>query len=466
MVSRRRTFRARVGIAGLGYMGLATGLAFAARGAQVVGYDSNPQVRESVAAGRSPYREPGLAPLLRAHVRGGGLEVVDSADGLVARSEGLFLCVPTPSRGSGRIDLRPLEGCVREIGGALRRAPKSRRVVVVKSTVVPGTTEQSVAPWLGRASGWGPDLLGVAANPEFLAEGSMVEDALRPARIVIGTTQPWVETWLRNVYRPFRSPVSALTPSGAELVKYASNGFLAIKVSFADELARMADRLGEDVDRVVAAVGSDPRIGPHFLRAGPGFGGSCFGKDLRALVARSREWGIRFRTGEAALRANEEQLEYAFGRVRGALGDLSDRPVALLGLAFKAGTDDVRESRALLLAERLVEAGAIVRAHDPAASDTFRRAWFAAAPAHAYRLTIVPTVEDALTGVDGAILQAEWPEYRRWSRRWTRLMRVPRLVDLRRFLEPGRALRAGLTVTRLGAPSVGRPGADGGGRIP
>jgi len=440
----------RVGIVGLGYMGLGTGLAFAARGLPVIGYDAKPEIRSAVARGVTPYHEKGLAALLRTQVRSGRFRVVDRLDDLVAGAEGIFLCVPTPPRPSGRIDLRPLRRATAEVARAIGAVTRYR-LVVVKSTVVPGTTEAVVLPDVLRHSGRTPRTVSVASNPEFLAEGTMVHDALYPDRVVIGTLDHRAQEWLERAYRPFRAPVVSLTPSGAELVKYSANAFLALKVSFANEVARLADRLGVHVDRVMDAVGRDPRIGPRFLRAGPGFGGSCFEKDVSAFVARARELGVPLRTGAAALRANEEQMAYTLDFVRTVVGTLAGKRVALLGLAFKAGTDDVRESRAIPIAERLVAEGAEVRAHDPVAVEPFRRIWMAPGPRARGRLKLCSSLEETLTGADVAILQADWPDYLRWTRARSRRMRRPLLLDLRRALDPQAAERVGLTVIGLGA---------------
>ncbi len=439
----------RIGVSGLGYMGLASGLAFSARGHRLVGYDVKSEVRSAVRRGETPFTEPGLDRLLREQVRSGRFRVVDSVDELVRDVEGIFVCVPTPSRPNGRIDLGPLKRSAREIGSAIRTV-RGFRLVAVKSTVVPGTTEAVVAPILRRTSRRGPRDLGVAVNPEFLAEGSMVHDALEPDRIVLGTSDPRSREWLHRAYRPFPSPVFTLSPSGAELVKYAANSFLALKVSFANEIGRIAAEVGVNVDDVVAAVGHDPRIGSRFFRAGPGFGGSCFDKDVRALVTRCRELGFRFRAGEVALKINDEQLEYVFDRVREVVGSLRGKRLALLGLSFKAGTDDVRETRALPIAERLVAAGTTVRAHDPVAMPRFGRVWAAASGPRRRKLKLCVSVERALTGADAAILQTDWPEYGRWPPKWSKRMRRPVLVDLRRFVKPEVARRAGLELVRLG----------------
>ena len=442
--------RPRVGIVGLGYMGLSTGLAFAARGLPVVGFDAKPEVRAAVARGETPYHENGLPELLKSQVRRGRFRVVDGMGELVAGADGIFLCVPTPPRPSGHIDLRPLLRATRDVARAIGEVD-GYRLVVVKSTVVPGTTEAEVLPALLRHSGRSGRSIGVASNPEFLAEGTMVHDALYPDRVVIGTLDRRAERWLRRAYGPFPAPIVSLTPSGAELVKYSANTFLALKVSFVNEVARLADRLGVNIDRVMDAVGQDPRIGPKFLRAGPGFGGSCFEKDVAAFVARAHDLGVSLRTGSAALRANDEQLTYTLDFIRAAVGPVAGKRFALLGLAFKAGTDDVRESRALPIAERLVAEGATVRGHDPVALEPFRRAWESLPRRVGGGLELCTTVEEALTGADAAILQADWPEYSRWTHARSRRMHRPLLLDLRRALDPHIARRAGLTVIGLGA---------------
>lgn len=386
-----------VGILGVGYMGIATGLAFAHRGRTVFAYDLNPNVRSSLRRGRSPYREEGLQALLRTEARRGRFRVVDDVRALAEAADCIFLCLPTPPARNGKIDLGPMRTAARALGSALRSV-RRYRLVVVKSTVVPGTSIEVVEPLLRRASGKGPNSLGVAANPEFLSEGRMVHDALYPERIVIGTTDAHSHRELRAAYEGFEAPVLELSPSGAELVKHASNAFLALKVSYANELSRWTERLGENVDDVVAAIGADPRIGVAFLRAGPGFGGSCFDKDLRAFHHRGEELGIPIRSAETALAINVDQTTHAFELVRVAAGTLRGKTVAMLGLAFKAGTDDVRESRAFPIAERLLTAGARIRFHDPAALSKFEREWRRRAASSPGRVTFSASVPRTLRG--------------------------------------------------------------------
>lgn len=457
-------------------MGLATALSLGARGHRVVGFDTNHEVRRALDRGTSPIREPKLQALLTKLRRTGRFAIVDSIEQLVATSRGIFLCLPTPARASGRIDLRPLVAGSKAIAVPLRTNPRCR-VLVVKSTVVPGTTETVVEPLIRSLTGRSSRTLGVAANPEFLAEGSMIRDAIYPERIVIGTNDAPSRAWLRAVYRPFRAPVFDLTPTGAELVKYASNAFLALKVSYANEISRMSERLGVHVDQVLEAVGADPRIGRRFLRAGPGFGGSCFDKDLRAIVGAARDLGLRFRLGESTLRVNDEQTAHALRLVEEAAGPLRDRKVAVLGLSFKPGTDDVRESRAFPLVGALVGEGALPRVHDPVALTRFRDAWEGGERNGDHRRGVPieyrRSVAAALDGADVAVLQTDWPVYRGWTKAWTRRMARGLLVDLRRGVPPAAARRANLQVVSLGvgrgaggaparrltAPSIGAGGA-------
>jgi len=430
-------------------MGLATGVAFAAHGLSVTGYDVKSDVRESTARGVTPFHERGLAELLRRQVRSGRFSVVDSAPVLAKAAEGIFLCLPTPSLAGGGIDLRPLKKGTAELGRALRNV-EGYRLVVVKSTVLPGTTETVVEPMLRRLSGKSPHELGVAVNPEFLAEGTMVRDALHPDRIVLGTRDLRSQGWLKRVYRPFRAQSFLLTPSGAELVKYSSNAFLALKVSFANEFSRLSEELGLDIDRVMEAVGADSRIGRRFLNAGPGFGGSCFEKDLKALVLRARELGVRLRTGEATLSINDDQAKHIMTLVRKVAGPLEGKTVAVLGLAFKAGTDDVRESRAFPLVSGLVREGVRVRVHDPVALSNFRRAWERCPSSNLGSVEFSGSVTESLAEADAAVVQADWPEYRKWRPEWTRRMKEPCLVDLRRSVKLRTNDATGLRILALG----------------
>jgi UDPglucose 6-dehydrogenase len=422
-----------VGIAGLGYMGLATALGFAHHGSHVIGYDVREELRTSLAAGRSEIHEPGLAELLRKEVDRGRFRVVDSWSELAHGANILFLCLPTPQGAQGRIDLGPLTQGIGQLGRALREV-RGRRLIVIKSSVIAGTTEHFVRPLLLKTVGPSGPAIGLASNPEFLAEGSMVADVLHPERIVIGVTQARDRRDLRRLYANFGAPLLTLTPTGAELVKYASNAFLAAKVTLANEFACIAERVGVDVDSVLGAVGRDSRIGTKFLRAGPGFGGSCFDKDLKAVTGQARGMGLRLAMLEAVVRSNDAQAAHAYALVRESMGTARGRRIALLGLSFKTGTDDVRGSRALPIARAALADGASVRVHDPVALANFRTQWAALSDSPTGSIRFCDSPEEALRGADAAILHTPWPEYQSFPARWTGMMRSPLVVDLRRAL--------------------------------
>jgi UDPglucose 6-dehydrogenase len=441
-------------------MGLATALGFAHHGSPVVGYDVRPDLRRSLAMGQAEIHEPGLSELLRTEVRRGRFKVAPSWEELVEEAKIVFLCLPTPAAADGPIDLRPLLQGVGELGRALKTV-NGHRLVVVKSSVVAGTTEQILRPVLERASGRTSSTVGIATNPEFLAEGTMVGDVLHPERIVIGISRPRDERELRQLYANFRVPVLTLSPTGAELVKYASNAFLATKVTLANEFARIAERVGVDIDPVLEAVGRDSRIGTKFLRAGPGFGGSCFEKDIRAVTQQARGMGLRLSTLEAVVRSNDEQSDHAYSLVKDSLGGARGRTIAMLGLSFKPGTDDVRGSRALPIVQAAVADGAAVRVHDPVALAKFRDEWVMPIGASVGSIRFCQSPEEALKGADAAVVHTPWPEYQSFPTEWTGLMRSPLVVDLRRGLGHAVRRRRDLIWVGLGAtgakPSVAGP---------
>jgi UDPglucose 6-dehydrogenase len=324
---------------------------------------------------------------------------------------------------------------LKELARALRKV-NGRRLIVIKSTVVPGTTMGVVRQTLLETSGRPSDQIGIAANPEFLAEGTMVRDAVHPDRIVVGVESAADRRTMQQVYADFDSSIVFLKPTEAELVKYSANAALAMRVVFANEVARLAEQLGSDVDAVMAAVGRDPRIGDRFLSAGPGFGGSCFEKDVHALAVRAQELGTQPELLRAVLRSNAIQSAHAGELVQAAVGrNLRGQRIAVLGLSFKAGTDDVRESRAFPLVRGLLQSGAEVHVHDPVAVANFVRLWTdgGGSPEH---LHATNDLRDVLRGSDAAVIQVAWPQYARWPREYSRLMRRPLVVDLRRAISP------------------------------
>jgi len=422
-----------VSFVGLGYVGLCTAVAFADRGFDTLGVDVDPERLALVEVGRAPIHEPGLERLLKKAVLSGRLHVSDDlAD--VAQTDVIFLTVGTPSRFDGSIDTSHVERASREVGAALR-SERDMRLVVVKSTVVPGTTRSVVKPLLEESSGKHVGVeLGLCTNPEFLKEGSAIEDTFHPDKLVIGGIDGGSVDRLKRLYRAFYGeempPTIETTPETAEMIKYASNAFLATKVSYINTIANIAQLVpGLDVEQVASAIGLDPRIGPLFLRAGPGYGGSCFPKDVRALIAFSRERGYDPGLLAAVEKANERQASKVVELSEKLVGSLEDKRVAVLGLAFKKDTDDVREAASIRVIHRLQDKGARVTAYDPMAIPSARRLLgttveFAADP------------KSAIDEADCCIIMTEWDEFRCLKGKdFAERMRKPNVVDARRLYQ-------------------------------
>ena len=448
-----------LGIVGLGHVGLATAVAFARKGREVWGFEVDPERARDLQEGRPWFTEEGLPEALGQALRSGRLHVTADRRELLSHAPMIFLCLTTPSRPDGSVDTRFLEEECTRLGEHLRGEPGGR-TFVVKSTAPPGTAER-LATLLEQASGRATGTLPVAVNPEFLAEGTLLRDALHPSRIVVGAEDPSVGGRVLAAYRGFPGERALLTPSEAALVKYASNALLALKISFANELASLAERSGADVYRVLRVVGQDPRLGPHFLSAGPGFGGSCFTKDLRGLQAFARDRGVNLLLVTGTLEVNSRQARHAVDLLEGALGLLAGRTVALLGLAFKAGTDDVRDSRAYPILGELLKRGARVRLHDPVATENFRRELpTLIGQASGEALSFCETLTEALTSSEAALLQADWPEYREAPAEVWKLLGARLVVDARRSVDEERLRAAGVRYRALGRdPARGPAGA-------
>jgi UDPglucose 6-dehydrogenase len=372
----------------------------------------------------------------------------------VQDSDVTFLCVGTPPAEDGSYDMGQMASAAEDVGVAIGTLDR-HHLVVTKSTVTPTSNRQVVLPVLERASGRrAPEGFSLASNPEFLREGSAMADARAPDRVVLGLLEGdrIAREVLEDLYRPFGCPVLATSLEGAELVKLASNSLLAIKVAFANEVANVAAAVGADGYEVLEGVGMDHRLGPHFLRAGAGFGGSCFPKDLQALVAFSQDLELPVLMPAAALEQNRVQPSVVAAMARVALGgDARGKRVALLGLAFKAETDDVRETRALPIYSQLVEWGAEVACHDPQAGANFKALL---ASTGLPEPLVVSDIDDALEGADLAIVQTEWREYRDLRpERLVGTMARPVVLDARRALDPSEMERGGVTYLGVGYPS-------------
>jgi len=432
----------RICVIGAGYVGLATAVMFGKLGHSVVCADIDEIRVKMVNSGKLPFYEPPLEKELAKLVRTRKLKAVEDVASAVADSSIVFICVQTPSLPSGRIDIRPVKAATRSVGKALRKC-RDYKVIVMKSTVVPSTTDSVVQPILETVSGKisGVDF-GLCMNPEFLQEGSALKDSMEPSRIVVGSADKRSGDVLMKLYKSIDSPKLRTDLRSAEMIKYASNAFLATKISYSNEIANMCVRFGIDSEPVLKAAGMDPRIGPLFLKPGLGFGGSCLPKDVKALKDRARSERYDSRLLSALLAINSRQPIEGIGLLETAIGPVEGKRVAVLGLSFKGGVDDIRETRALPLVIELLARGARVVAFDPMAMDNF--------------IKIMPTIEyaqsaaECLEGADGCIVQADWPEFRKLGRKEFSKMRQAVIVDGRRCLEPEAVREAGARYLGIG----------------
>lgn len=432
-----------IAIVGTGYVGLCTGVALAERGFAVTLVDVDATKVKTVAEGRAPFREPGIDVALAGAVRSGRLGASTDLRQAIARHGTLMLCVGTPQADDGTMDLAFIRAAAEQVGVACRDLD-GPRLVIVKSTVLPGTAANAVRQALEKGLG-GPlgDRVLLASNPEFLREGSALKDARQPDRIVVGADDPAAATATLALYAADTCPKVVVDLATAEMIKYAANAMLAIRISATNELANLCTAIGVDWLQVAHGIGLDPRIGPLFLRAGAGFGGSCFPKDVAALRSHLRQVGLPSRILDATLQVNDAQPGEVVRLVADELGTLAGRRIAVLGLAFKELTDDVRMSRAFPLVQLLREAGATVVGHDPEATANFRR--------QMPDLDVATTWQDAVAGCDAVVFQTEWPEYRNLDPRdLVRLLRQPIVIDGRRALDATRCRAAGLRYRAIG----------------
>ena len=417
----------KITVVGTGYVGLVTGACFAEFGAEVTCVDKMKEKIDLLNGGKLPIYEPGLQEIVDRNAGAGRLRFSTELQAAVRGSVVVFIAVGTPDDGSGRPDL----SSIRTVASAVGRAMNGYKVVVTKSTVPMGTGRlireiiTGVVPAGARFS--------VASNPEFLREGSAVEDFLRPNRVVIGAEDDEAIAVLKDLYNPLyliETPFVITDVVTAEMIKYASNAFLATKISFINDVAELCDRVGADVHQVAKGMGLDRRIGPKFLHPGPGFGGSCFPKDTQALAAHGREHGVPMRIVEAAIEVNESQRDRMMERIRAAVGgSLRGATIGLLGLSFKPNTNDIRESPALEIARRILREGGRVRAFDPVAMEEARRE--------------VPEIEycddpyEVAGGADALAFVTEWNQFRMLEMgRIRAAMARPVLLDLRNIYPP------------------------------
>ncbi len=421
-----------IGIFGAGWVGLVTGGCFAELGHRVIVRDVVPERIEALQAGKPPFHEPDLAELLERNVDRLHY-TLDAAD--LAEADVLFVCVQTPPTYSGDADLS-------FVWSALDDLPRvdDRRTLVMKSTVPVGTGEKVRAALEAR----GLQNVGYVSNPEFLAEGRAVEDFMAPDRVVIGAFDAADGATVEALYAGIEAPVVHTDVASAEMIKLAANAFLMTRISFINEIANVCEAVGADVVEVARGVGLDSRLGPHFLRAGIGYGGSCFPKDSLALKQLASNSGYHFQLLAAVIEVNELQKRRVIQKLQKHLGKLRGKKVALLGLAFKAGTDDMREAPSIVLASRLLAEGAEVRAWDPVAR-----------PGELLQgATLCDSVLEAVRGADAAVIVTEWDELRGLASPEVReAMARPLIIDGRNLLDPAETRAAGFAYEGIGRQS-------------
>jgi len=433
----------RVTVIGGGYVGLITSACFARLGHEVTCLETDPARLQSLREGRLPIREPGLPEIWEQAIEAGALKITDDYPSAIRKSDAVFLAVGTPPKSSGAADLRQVLSAVKGVVAAVNGG--AMPVIVIKSTVPPGTAELVKGVIEEHRDGESPR---VVSNPEFLREGLAVIDFMRPARIVVGAADRETAEVVGELFENLRRPVIYTTNRAAEMIKYASNAFLATKISFMNEIAALCEEMGVDVADVSHALGMDTRIGGSYLDAGLGWGGSCLPKDVNGLIWTATRLGVATPMLNATVKINQRQGWLVTSKLKGLIGDLRGKTIAVWGLAFKPNCDDIRESPALHLVRNLVAEGASVRAFDPVAMDAARSAY-----------PEVEYAEDpyaAAEGADALVLATAWPVFQTADLREVRsLMRRPLLIDARNTLDVAAATDAGLVYVGIGRPMAG-----------
>jgi len=439
----------RITVIGTGYVGLVTGVCLADNGNDVVGCDIDAGKVEALQAGQLSIYEPGLSDLLKSNLQAGRIRFTARADEAIRHGQVIFLAVGTPPAADGSADLTAVEGLVRQIA----QAADGARILVIKSTVPVGTCDR-LQQMVGRLS---PHSLPVVSNPEFLKEGSALDDFLRPDRVIIGAEDLEAAEVIRRLYLPFvrnQKPILIMSRRAAEMSKYAANAFLATRISFINEIASLCERLDVDINEVRAGIGSDSRIGHHFLYPGPGYGGSCLPKDVQGLTHQARRSGMRPDLLEAVHQVNQRQQGRLFEKIAERFGaSLAGRRFAVWGVTFKAKTDDIRESPALRLIDALLAAGAEVVAHDPQGLVNLRRHY-------GERIGYEADCYAVLQAADALAIVTEWNRFRSPDfPRMKVLMKAPIIFDGRNLYDPSQMESEGFEYHSIGRRSVipGRP---------
>ena len=430
----------RICMIGTGYVGLVTGTCFAEFGNDVTCVDIVKEKIDKLNRGELPIYEPGLDGMVAQNVKEGRLTFTTNLKKAVEEALVVFIAVGTPQAEDGSADMRYVEAVTKDIA----RYMNEYKVIVNKSTVPVGAGK-----WIKKLiqeSQPKPIHFSVASNPEFLREGSAIEDFIRPNRVVIGTEDPEAAAIMRDLYKPLyliETPIVMTDLASAELTKYAANAFLATKISFINEVATICERVGADVHEVARGMGLDQRIGTKFLHAGPGYGGSCFPKDTRALLNIARKSDYTFKIVEAAVEVNDEQRRRMLEKIKRTLGSLNGKTIAVLGLAFKPNTDDMREARSLDIIKGMQKEGARIKAYDPVAMDEAKKFF--------QDVEFMDDTYSAMAGADALIFITEWNQFRSLDlEKIMHLLKTPIIIDLRNIYEPQRMREHGFTYVAVG----------------
>ncbi len=429
-----------IAVIGSGYVGLITGACFAEFGLNVTCVDNDAKKLRSLKKGIVPFYEPGLEEMMQRNISADRMHFTSNIANAVDSSLVIFIAVGTPPRGDGSADMKYVEGVAKEIAKHIN----SYKVIVTKSTVPVGTGEK-VRRIISKNLKEHIDF-DVVSNPEFLREGAGIEDFMRPNRVVIGASSNQAVAIMKDLYRPLyliEAPIVITDVKTAELIKYASNAFLATKISFINEIANLCEKVGANVQTVAKTMGLDRRIGPKFLHAGPGYGGSCFPKDTTALLQIGKDCNVNLGVIEATVKANKFQKEKAADKIIGAIGKPDGKTICILGLSFKPNTDDIRDAPSLHIIKRLLKVGAKIRAYDPVAMKEAKKIQPEA--------TFCKDSYDAAKGAEAVVIVTEWNQFRNLDLNRIRKVAKGKLFfDLRNIYEPERLLKIGFNYYSIG----------------
>ncbi len=430
----------KVAVVGTGYVGLVTGLVLADLGNTVTCVDKDPQKVKSISEGIAPIFEPGIEEILKRTLKNGNFVITESIADAVKKSDIVFIAVGTPPAADGTPDLTAVRAVATEIGKSIDKPT----IVINKSTVPVGSGD--MVEQIIRDQGVPADMFDVVSNPEFLREGSAISDTLNPDRIVLGTRRPEAAEKLKQLYEPLKAEVIVTDLNSAELIKYGGNSFLAMKISFINALSRICELCGANIGDVARGIGTDQRIGPQFLYAGLGWGGSCFPKDVQGMVATAAGLDYDFGLLREVIRINDEQTHHFLDRIVNRIGGFEGKTVGLLGLAFKPNTDDIRDAKSLVIIERILKSGGRVQAYDPVASHLVEQHF----PAAIY----VNSAYDVSKGADVTILVTEWNEFRQIDlQRLASTAKQTIMFDGRRVYTPDVVRAAGWEYHTIGVAS-------------